>query len=424
MPTPLVFPQVPRLTRLRWPGHDSPSPQKVSRWELGRWRRGYIALAIAGCVLLGLLAGRAIASRSSPVELGVVVAKRGPVVERVQTVSLGRVSAERELTLRAESATRIASVSHRVGEWVNAGDTLVSLDPTPIAGELRAAEQMLASSRAAAREAALRAELARSKEKRQQRLSGVTITAADQEALRFERKIAEQSALAATSRAGEQLERVRALRRNLDRADLRAPFPGILLEVAVEEGQAVLPGAALVTIADVSNLHVSAELDQADAERVKLGTPVELSFEGSAEPPWRSRVSGMDPSVTSNERGRRVVGIDVALPPNSSLLVGRGAQVDVIAAESPNALLVPSTALMGTGPRRELWVANQGAATARLVEVGVAGWDSVEVLSGLEPGELVVASPAAAKAAAGRPVRFAKATDAAAASQGDGLGPR
>jgi RND family efflux transporter MFP subunit len=424
MPTPLVFPQAPRLTRLRWSEKEATSPSPTPKWGLGSGRRLRLALAVGCCALLGLVVGRWFAVRSSSPPLAVARAQRGHVVERVQTVSLGRVSAKRELTLRAEAATRIASVVHRVGEWVDAGDTIVSLDPTPMAGELRAAEQLLASARAAAREAALRAELARSREKRQQRLSGVSITTADQEALHFERKIAEQSALAAASRAGEQRERVRSLAGNLDRADLRAPFSGVVLQVSVEEGQAVLPGAALVTIADVSTLHVSAELDQADAERVKLHAPVELSFEGSSDPPWRSSISAIDPSVSDNERGRRVVGIEVALPQGISTLVGRGAQVDVIVAENHDALLVPSTTLLGTGPRREVWVASDQQARPRIVEIGVVGWDAVEVRSGLEPGELVVSNPAAAKAAAGRPLLFAEATDAFSARKNDGADPR
>lgn len=424
MPTPLVSPQAPRLTRLRWAEKDATSPPKNPRWGLPQGRNLRVAVAIGCCALLGLVAGRWLAFRSSPLELPVVRVERGHVVERVQTVSLGRVSAKRELTLRAEAATRIASVVHRVGEWVDTGDTIVSLDPTPIGDELRAAEQALASARAAAREAALRAELARSREKRQQRLSGTSITTADQEALRFERKIAEQSALAAASRAGEQRERVKSLLGNLDRADLRAPFPGIVLEVSVEEGQAVLPGAPLVTIADVSTLHVSAELDQADAERVELRAPVELSFEGSVEPPWRSSVSAIDPSVSTNERGRRVVGIQIALPAGTTPLVGRGAQVDVIVGESHDAVLVPATTLLGTGPRRELWVASDEGALPRVVEVGVVGWDAIEVRSGLKPGELVVSNPAAAKSAAGRPLRLVETPNAVTARKTDGADPR
>lgn len=394
-------------------GHGKATPDKPRR-------RLYVGAAIAACVLLGLLVGRALALGSEPLEVVVARPQHGPVVERIQTVALGRVSARRELTLRAELATRVAGVARRVGDRVQAGETLLELDPAPLEQELRAAEQTLASARAAELEAALRADLSRKRERRLEALSGTAITAAEQESRRFERKIAEQSALAATARSGEQRARVNALRHELERTKLRAPFDGTVLSVWAEESQSLQPAAPLVTLADVSALHVRAELDEADAERVKLGMQVELTFEGSEGPPLRRPITAVDPSITSNEQGRRVVRIEVDLPANSGLLVGRGAQVDVIVAESQRALVVPPTALLGSGPRRQLWVRSGDGAEPRAVQLGIVGWDAVEIRSGLAATDWVLQNPAAAKNAAGQALRFAETVDPAAArSEGD-----
>jgi RND family efflux transporter MFP subunit len=348
---------------------------------------GFLAYAGGRQILLGLApAGREVTAEQ---------VKQGPVSQRVPTVALGRVTAERELSLRAEFSARINKLNFRVGERVRAGEPLLALEAlSDLRGNVATAERALSTAQSQIGEAAIRAELARRKEARALPLaeSGV-LSQADAEQLTLERRIAAKTADSLRARARELEVGLSAARRSLSRSQLRAPFDALVLSVFVEEGQAVLPGAELLLLADDSALHVSANVDEADLGALQEGSPVELSFEAFDEPPIRRKLSRIDPSVLSGERGGRVVGIRVDLENSQRLRVGMGVHLDVIVAERQRAVLAPVNALLGSGATRSAFVVENGEAHLRTLSIGIANWESAEVLRGLTGGELVLLNP-------------------------------
>jgi RND family efflux transporter MFP subunit len=282
-----------------------------------------------------------------------------------------------------------------VGERVRAGEPLLALEAlSDLRGNVATAERALSTAESQVGEAAIRAELARRKEARALPLadSGV-LSQSDAEQLTLERRIAAKATDSLRARARELEVGLSAARRSLSRSQLRAPFDALVLSVFVEEGQAVLPGADLMLLADDSALHVSANIDEADLGVLKEGQPVELSFEAFNEPPVRRVLSRIDPSVLSGERGGRVVGIRVDLENSQRLRVGMGVHIDVIVAERQKAVLAPLNALLGSGASRSVFVVENGEAHLRKLSVGIANWETAEVLRGLTRGELVLLNP-------------------------------
>jgi HlyD family secretion protein len=165
-----------------------------------------------------------------------------------------------------------------------------------------------------------------------------------------------------------------------------------VLTTSIEEGESTAPGAPLLQLADVSALHVDAEIDEGDLGRIAVGMPVDVTLDAFPGERLRATLEEIAPSVTRDPRGGRSVAIKVALPPDERLRVGMSADVDVIVAVREDTVFVPPTAVQGRGAERVVYVVKDGVAHKRTIEVGIATWEAVEVKSGLSQGEAVVTS--------------------------------
>jgi RND family efflux transporter MFP subunit len=335
-------------------------------------------------------------------------AVRGSIALRIPAIAPGRVTAARELTLRSELAARVVEVLARSGDTVSEGDPLFELDAEELESAVRAAETAMKIARASAAEAALRAAFARKTAKRLRSLSrtgGVTV--ADAERHEHEAQISTQTEIAASLQLTERRERLESAKRAARRGVIRAPIDGLVTSISVVEGAAITAGQALALISDVGELHVSAQVDESDASHLEVAMPVELRFEGEKQPPLRSFIARIDPSVSDSPQGSRVVGIEVALRSDLRKRLGLSVEVDVLAAERENALLVPVSALLEE--RREVFVLSNGRAAPRRVETGVLGFTHAEIVRGLREGDLVVENPALAGASGASEVRWEEA---------------
>lgn len=175
---------------------------------------------------------------------------------------------------------------------------------------------------------------------------------------------------------------------------LYAPASGVVVEKTVVQGQAIQPGEALYTVADLSTVWVDVELREGDAGRVRPGTTADLEFAAYPGRPFAGRVEYVYPTL---QEATRTIRARVAVANGAGLLKpGMYATVRLTTPER-RALTVPSSAVVRTGERNVVFVDMGGAGGGpRLmpheVELGRAAGDYVEVLAGLEPGQRVVTS--------------------------------
>jgi HlyD family secretion protein len=153
-----------------------------------------------------------------------------------------------------------------------------------------------------------------------------------------------------------------------------------------------VPGTPILALADLSRMHVDAEIDEADVGRVAVGMPVDVSVDAFPKDPLRGSIQMIPPSVTRDTHGGRSVAIEVALPNDPRLLVGMSADVDVIVAVHDDVLWVPPNAVLGRGTERAVYVVSGGVANKRRIDVGISTWEAVEVKSGVAAGDEVIAT--------------------------------
>ncbi len=187
----------------------------------------------------------------------------------------------------------------------------------------------------------------------------------------------------------------------LGKAVVRAPFDGTVLSTTIEVGETSVPGTPLLALADLSMLHVDADIDEADVGRVAIGMPADITFDAFPGERLRGSLSVIPPSVTRDAHGGRSVSVEVTLPKDSRLLVGMSADVDVIVAVHDHALWIPPNTVLGRGAERSVYVVADGVAHKRSIDVGISTWEAVEVKSGLVEGDELIATLASTQLADG-----------------------
>ncbi len=208
--------------------------------------------------------------------------------------------------------------------------------------------------------------------------------------LRNERRSAERTT--AVQLEGLALERatlardVDERRRLLELATTKADRDGVLTWVVADEGVLVRRGELLARIADLSSYRIDATASDIHAGTIRTGLPVVVRIDDTQ---LEGVVQEVYPAV-ENGAVRFMVGLtgtpDVPLRPNLR------ADVQVVTARRENVLKVKRGAFAdGTGSR-PVFIRTGHRAERRFVELGVASFDEVEIVSGVSPGDDVILS--------------------------------
>ena len=168
-----------------------------------------------------------------------------------------------------------------------------------------------------------------------------------------------------------------------------APRSGVIVNRGVTAGTSVDPSTTLVTIADLSQVWVLAEVPETAIPAVRVGTRAELDFPASGRPPFSARIDYLYPTLTERTRTLRVrlpvANRDGGLRPG---LYGTVALVST----GPKVITVPRDAVVDTGLQQHVFVAKGDRFEPRAVTLGVQLADRVEVRSGLTEGEQILSA--------------------------------
>jgi Cu(I)/Ag(I) efflux system membrane fusion protein len=172
---------------------------------------------------------------------------------------------------------------------------------------------------------------------------------------------------------------------------LYAPVGGFVIEKNVLQGQRIMAGEALYTIADLRTVWVEGEVFEQDLSAVRLGLRAVAELEALPGERFPGRITYVNPTLNPETRTVRV---RVELS-NTGLRLKPGmyATLRLTGDRDTPALSVPRTAVLSTGERHLVFVKrSDGMLEPRLVEIGVATDDRIEILRGVASGDTVVAS--------------------------------
>jgi Cu(I)/Ag(I) efflux system membrane fusion protein len=179
------------------------------------------------------------------------------------------------------------------------------------------------------------------------------------------------------------------------RLTLVAPIDGVAGELTVREGMTVMSGAPLFRINGLGTVWVNAELPESVAAAVRPGIAVEARAAAVPGRTFKGQVSAILPEVNPATRTLKAR-VEIANP-GGQLVPGMFATVSFAPASQREGVLVPSEAVIQTGRRTVVVLADQAAdGKQRLapvdVEVGAEANGMTEIRKGVEPGQRVVVS--------------------------------
>jgi HlyD family secretion protein len=372
--------------------------------------------------LLGAVAALTYALWPASVPVDIARVERGPL--RTTVDEDGKTRLKERYIISAPLAGRLSRVTLREGDAVTAGQTILAtidpmdpslLDPRALAeatARVRAAEAALERAGAAVRRAAAAQELAQSELARlreatakgagstqelQRALAEDAIRREELRAVGFDRDIAsfelEQARAALLHSSGEPSEAS-------VRFDITAPVSGRVLRVIQESAAVVTAGSPLIEVGDPTDLELVIDVLSTDAVAIRPGAQVSIEQWGG-EAPLSGHVRLVEPAAFTKfsalgvEEQRVNVIIDLDDAPEARPTLGDGYRVEarIVTWESPDTIKVPTSALFRTQKSWAVFLADRGRAVTREVALGRRNADEAQVLSGLEPGDTVVAYP-------------------------------
>ena len=188
-----------------------------------------------------------------------------------------------------------------------------------------------------------------------------------------------------------QIQRVETSGVVQTRVTLTAPIGGIVTELAAREGMMVTAGAPLFRINGIGTIWVNAEVPENVAASVRPGSAVEARAPALPGVTLRGKVSAILPEVNPATRTLKAR-VELANP-GSRLVPGMFATITLAPAAREAVLLVPSEAIIQTGKRSVVVVAQgDGKFIPVDVEVGLDSGGQTEIRKGLRAGQMVVVS--------------------------------
>ena len=336
------------------------------------------------------MAGAALAAEGAALA---TVELRSTAGAGVETSLDGVVEAVRQTTLSTQVAGAIVALQVKAGERVRAGQELLRIDASAAQQGVAASASQVEAAQAQLKVAT--SELARQKQLHQKQY--ISQAALERSQAQWEAAQAQVNALQAQTRVAQTQSGFFVL---------KAPYAGIVSEVAVTLGDMALPGRPLLTLHDPAALRVTAAVPQAllAALGPKLGQ-VRYELTGMAAPAARLQPASVE-LLPTLDAASHTAQIRLALPPaaaDKALMPGLFARVWLpvggSAQAGPQRLFLPASAILRRAEMTGAYVVDaQGKPSLRQLRLGRVAGDEVEVLTGLRPGDKVAADPQAAAA--------------------------
>lgn len=167
---------------------------------------------------------------------------------------------------------------------------------------------------------------------------------------------------------------------------------GTVSDIAVHEGDYVTEGMAILKTQALGTLWVEAQLYANEAGNSKENTPVTVTFPDLNGLAIKGKVEFTNPELSDDSK---VALIRISIP-NPQGLIRPGMLADIaVASENKRSLAVPAAAILTDGKGNKVWIKNtDGSFAPRMIKPGNGNQSYVSVLSGLNPGDIVVTNGA------------------------------
>jgi RND family efflux transporter MFP subunit len=310
-----------------------------------------------------------------------------PVTQEIVGTVRARISAV--VSTRIPGTVSVLRV--REGDRVKKGQLLAQLEARETQANAAVATAGIADARQGVEESKSRKRLADSTFERYQKLfKEQAISRQEFDVKQAERDMAAQGVARAEARLQQSQEGALAAGAMADYTRIVAPISGIITSKQIDLGTTVFPSQPLLTVEDEGSYQLELAIPENIAQTVKPGTAVQITLDALGKS-FAANIAEIVPSADPLSR-TFTAKISLTQQGLKTGMFGRGA---ITLGNSINGILLVKKAIVERGALTAVWVVDKNhIARMRLVKVGKAAGDKVEVLAGLSDGEQVVVSGA------------------------------
>ncbi|MDQ2999477.1 MAG: efflux RND transporter periplasmic adaptor subunit, partial [Chloroflexota bacterium] len=185
----------------------------------------------------------------------------------------------------------------------------------------------------------------------------------------------------------------------LAQATLAAPFTATIARIDLRVGERA-GATGVIAIADLSSFHIDIPVDELDVAQIKPGQTVKIALDALPDQDLTGTVTTIDPLATQTDKGTNTYNVVVTITATDpAVRPGMTAAAQIVTQHKDGIVLVPRRAVQSENGQSFVLIAKEGpfdAATQtpandkRPVTIGLSNSESVEIASGLKPGDKVL----------------------------------
>lgn len=173
----------------------------------------------------------------------------------------------------------------------------------------------------------------------------------------------------------------------LTQGEIKAPYKGIILSVYANLGESIIEQSQLLRIGTAES-HLKGQVNEEDVGQLKVGMKAVVKLYSYQGKKFSAQVKEILPQGDNQKYG---VLLSLENPPET-LLPGMTGELLIIVGESENTLIIPTRAILSNRSYNRVLIVDDGKVRMKEVKIGFRNIEKVQILSGLEEGEMVVLS--------------------------------
>lgn len=329
--------------------------------------------------------------------------------------AVGEVYAKEQVDVGAQVSGQITKLYVQIGDKVKAGDLIAQIDKDKQQNDLDITKAQLASTKANLESKKVALEIASSQYQREQKLYSNKATSLENLETLKNNFYGLKASVADLNAQVVQLEiTLKNAEKDLGYTTITAPMDGIIINVAVDEGQTVNANQSTPTIVKIANLdemEIRMEIAEADVSKIKVGTAVKFSILNDPEKKYEAKISSIDPANTTTSDAKSNSSSSSTSSSSTSaiyyyakvfvknrdnfLRIGMSVENSIVIKSASNALAVPTYAIKNDKGGYFVELLRGGQIIKSYVKIGIKDSINTQILDGVSENDLLVLSSSA-----------------------------
>ncbi|EAH8983413.1 efflux RND transporter periplasmic adaptor subunit [Campylobacter coli] len=331
-----------------------------------------------------------------------------------QTIeAVGKVYAKDQVDVGAQVSGQIIKLYVDVGSHVKQGDLIAQIDKDKQQNDLDITKAQLESAKANLESKKVALEIASKQYQREQKLYVAKASSLENLEIQKNNYYSLKASVAELNAQVIQLEiTLKNAKKDLDYTTITAPIDGVVINVAVDEGQTVNANQntpTIVRIANLDEMEIKMEIAEADVNKIKIGTELEFSLLNDPQKTYRASIASIDPADTEVSDSSSSYSSSSSSSSNAIyyyakfyvqnkdnfLRIGMSIQNEIVIASVKDVIAVPTYAIKNDAKGYYVEILQNQKAVKKYVKFGIKDSINTQILEGVDENEELIISSSA-----------------------------